>query len=171
MIGCRTVSYNPSTVPVEQWFSQKNSTRKPKVTKPKETAYSGKVNLVMLERSKSAPASIVIDIGAQKGYLLVGGKIAASCPVSTAKPGKHTPRGTYYVTERVRTGKVSTIYNVTMPYWMRLGDSPIGLHAGYVPGYPASAGCIRMPHDMARLFYDNTRSGTKVTIYSSWSGG
>ena len=170
MSGCLS-SYNPSAVPAEQWFSQKKSIRKPKVSKPVEAVYSGRVQHSLLSRSNGSNTKIVIDIGAQKGYLLVNGKIAASSPVSTAKTGKHTPRGTFTITERVRTGKISTIYNVAMPYWMRLGNSPIGLHAGYVPGYPASAGCIRFPYDMARLFYDHSRSGTKVTVYSNWSGG
>ena len=74
------------------------------------------------------------------------------------------------VTERVRSGKISTIYGVGMPYWMRLSGSVYGVHAGYLPGYPASAGCIRLPRDAAQLIYDNTKYGTQVSIYSSWQG-
>ena len=72
--------------------------------------------------------------------------------------------------DRVRSGKISTIYHVSMPYWMRLSSTSYGVHAGYLPGYPASAGCIRLPSSAARMIYDNTRSGTRVNIYSSWSG-
>ena len=57
-----------------------------------------------------------------------------------------------------------------MPYWMRLSGSVYGVHAGYLPGYPASAGCVRLPREAAQLIYDNTKHGTSVTIYSSWSG-
>jgi len=168
MISCRS-HFNPATVPVDGWFSQKNS-RSPRVSKAKETIYSGKVTQTILEQANGSNTKIIIDVEAQKGYLLVDGMVAADCPVSTAKPGKHTPLGTFTLTERVRSGKISTIYKVDMPYWMRLDGLPIGLHAGYVPGYPASAGCIRLPYDMARLFYDHTQSGTPVTICNHWSG-
>lgn len=131
----------------------------------------GKINRAILNQSNRYNTRVVIDIADQKGFLLVNGKIAVTTPVSTARSGKYTPRGTFSISERVRSGKISTIYNVSMPYWMRLSGSVFGLHAGYLPGYPASAGCVRMPHSMAQVFYDNTAYGTRVNIYSSWSGG
>lgn len=158
IIGCRSSN------------TSRKAERSPSLAKPKATSFSGSINHLILNKANSSNTSVVIDIAAQRGYLLVNGEIAAQSPVSTARPGKHTPRGTFYMSERVRSGKISTIYNVAMPYWMRLNSSPFGLHAGHVPGYPASAGCVRMPSDMARLVYDKTRSGTKVRIYSSWSG-
>lgn len=100
----------------------------------------------------------------------MNGKVAITSPVSTARPGKYTPRGTFTVTERVPAGKVSTIYGVQMPYWIRLGGSAYGMHAGYLPGYPASAGCIRLPSEGAQAIFSHTRSGTRVSIYSSWGG-
>ncbi|MDF1810609.1 MAG: L,D-transpeptidase family protein [Verrucomicrobiales bacterium] len=130
----------------------------------------GRVNHLVLRDSNKRNTRVVIDISKQKAYLLVNGKIGATSPVSTARAGKRTPRGTFSISQKVRSGKISTIYNVEMPYWMRLSGTPFGMHAGYLPGYPASAGCIRMPAGMARLFYDNTSYGTRVNIYSSWSG-
>lgn len=100
----------------------------------------------------------------------MNGKIAVDTPVSTARPGKWTPRGSFSMSQRVRTGKVSTIYGVEMPYWMRLSGSVYGVHAGHLPGYPASAGCIRLPVSAAQVIYDNTTYGTRVNIYSSWDG-
>lgn len=126
-----------------------------------------KVNQSVLARSNRSNTRVVIDVADQKAYLLVNGDIALESPVSTARPGKSTPRGTFSMGQRVRSGKISTIYGVAMPYWMRLGSSVYGVHAGYLPGYPASAGCIRLPSDAARIIYDNTRSGTKVSIYSN----
>ncbi len=129
-----------------------------------------KVNSGVLARSTKANTRIVVDIGRQKAFLLVDGSVAIETPVSTARPGKRTPRGSYRITERVRSGKISTIYGVGMPYWMRLSGSVYGVHAGYLPGYPASAGCIRLPRDAAQMIYDHTRHGTRVTIYDSWDG-
>ena len=170
IMACRNTT--PAAYKSSQpWFAKnKKAVRQPKVSKPKRNSYSGKVHQSVLNQANSGNTSVVIDIGAQKGYLLVDGSIAVQTQISTARPGKYTPRGTFSMTERVRTGKISTIYNVGMPYWMRLDGTSFGVHAGYVPGYPASAGCIRLPYDVARLFYDNTRSGTRVRIYSNWSG-
>jgi len=91
------------------------------------------------------------------------------CPISSGRSGKYTPRGTFRVSERIRDGKHSTIYGVEMPYWMRLSGTVFGVHAGYLPGYPASAGCVRLPADGARTIYDNTGYGTAVTITTAWS--
>jgi len=129
-----------------------------------------RVNPSVLAESNSRNTRLVIDIADQRGYLLVDGRIAVDTPVSTARPGKWTPRGSFRVTERVRTGKVSTIYGVEMPYWMRLNGSVYGVHAGHLPGYPASAGCIRLPSSAAQVIYDNTTYGTRVNVYSKWDG-
>lgn len=150
--------------------NQNRASRSPSVATPQQNAYSGRINQPILAGATPYNTNVIIDIGAQSAFLLVNGSVAVQSHVSTAKPGKYTPRGTFYITERVRTGKISTIYDVAMPYWMRLNQSPFGMHAGYCPGYPASAGCIRMPSDMARLFFDKTRSGTAVTIVDSWRG-
>jgi lipoprotein-anchoring transpeptidase ErfK/SrfK len=50
-----------------------------------------------------------------------------------------------------------------MPYFMRIVDG-VGMHAGYLPGYPASHGCIRMPEFMAENFFKTVSPGTPVTI-------
>jgi lipoprotein-anchoring transpeptidase ErfK/SrfK len=57
-----------------------------------------------------------------------------------------------------------------MPYWMRLSGTVFGVHAGHLPGYPASAGCVRLPVSAAEVIFDNTTYGTKVSIYSQWDG-
>ena len=49
-----------------------------------------------------------------------------------------------------------------MPYYMRLSGEPFGMHAGYLPGYPASHGCVRMPKDKAAMFFKNVHVGTAV---------
>lgn len=140
---------------------------KPKIERHESGA---RVNPAILAQSTKGNTRFVIDVAEQKGYLLVDGKIAVETPVSTARPGKWTPRGSFAMTQRVRSGKVSTIYGVEMPYWMRLGGSVYGVHAGHLPGYPASAGCIRLPIGAAEVIFDNTTSGTRVNIYSSWDG-
>lgn len=129
-----------------------------------------KTNDLLLARSNASNTRVVIDIAKQRAFLLVDGRVAMEAPVSTARPGKHTPRGSFRISEKIRSGKISTIYGVGMPYWMRLSGSVYGVHAGYLPGYPASAGCVRLPSDAAQIIFDHTRHGTQVSIHSSWAG-
>ncbi|MDB6135202.1 MAG: L,D-transpeptidase [Verrucomicrobiales bacterium] len=115
-------------------------------------------------QDQDAPRKVVVDIKAQRAYLFVGGKLAFETPVSTASKGRTTPRGTFNITEKIRSGKRSTIYKSAMPYWNRLDETAIGMHTGQLPGYPASHGCIRLPDESARFIFDNASRGTTVQI-------
>lgn len=130
------------------------------------------INQALLDYGKSNKSTkkIVVDISKQRAYLLVDGQIAIDTAVSTARSGKYTPRGEFKITERVQSGKTSTIYGCSLPYWQRLDQSAVGMHVGDLPGYPASAGCIRLPHSVAPVLFANTSSGVTVQIVDSWSG-
>ena len=132
-----------------------------------DRAVSVKVNQKVLKHG-SGQREVIVDIKKQRAYLLVGGAVAVNAPVSTARSDKHTPRGSFRITQRVRSGKTSTIYGCDLPFWMRLGYSAIGLHVGELPGYPASAGCVRLSQEGARLIFDNTSSGVPVRIVDDW---
>jgi len=128
------------------------------------------INHDLLASGKGAKKKVVVDVSKQRAYLLVDGQIAINTAVSTARSGKYTPRGEFKITERVKSGKTSTIYGCSLPYWQRLGDSAVGMHIGDLPGYPASAGCIRLPYSVAPIIFENTASGVTVEIVDSWSG-
>jgi lipoprotein-anchoring transpeptidase ErfK/SrfK len=72
---------------------------------------------------------------------------------SSATPGTYLPRGDHY-------------RPAPMPYFMEFSPA-IGMHAGYLPGYPASHGCVRMPRDLAALFFQRVEIGTRVTVVGS----
>jgi lipoprotein-anchoring transpeptidase ErfK/SrfK len=74
-----------------------------------------------------------------------------------------TPTGKFVITDKHRS-RVSSIYDVEMPYFMRLSCSAVGMHAGSLPGYPASHGCIRMPAEAAREMFKIVEVGTLVSI-------
>lgn len=124
----------------------------------------------VLNRTHAGNSRVIIDVSRQRVYLEADGLMALETQVSTARTGKYTPFGAFSMSERVRYGKVSSLYGVSMPYWMRLGDSEFGVHAGYLPGYPASAGCIRLPLEAARIVYEKTAQGTPVTITRDYAG-
>ncbi len=123
----------------------------------------------ILSQSDGRNSRVVIDLAGQRGYLLVRNQIALECPISSARSGKYTPTGTFTIRDRVRSGKVSNLYNVLMPYWQRMGNTEFGIHAGYLPGRPASAGCVRFPREAARIIYDNTSRGSQISVHSSWN--
>ncbi len=112
---------------------------------------------------------IIIDIGAQRAYLLKDGDIAFETPISTGRGSRMTTRGTFSITEKIRSGKWSNLYHCPLPGWMRIGNMAIGMHEGDLPGYPASHGCVRMPIESALLIFDNAPKGTTVQIVDSWS--
>jgi lipoprotein-anchoring transpeptidase ErfK/SrfK len=127
------------------------------------------INYDLLAAKKNGDKRIVVDVASQRAYLIIDNVIALDTAVSTARSGKYTPRGEFKITERVASGKTSTIYGCSLPYWQRLGDSPIGLHIGDLPGYPASAGCIRLPESVAPIIFENTSSGVTVQVVDSWN--
>ena len=83
--------------------------------------------------------------------------------VSTGKSGYRTPPGDYAITNRHRHW-TSTIYHSSMPYFQRLSCRDFGMHQGYVPGYPASHGCIRLPAGKASKLFALLELGDRVRI-------
>lgn len=83
--------------------------------------------------------------------------------VSTGRKGYETPTGEYAITNKYRNW-TSTLYNASMPYFQRLSCGDFGLHRGYVPNYPASHGCIRVPSGNAAKLFSMTRTGDRVLI-------
>ena len=120
---------------------------------------------VMLGKDpKKEPFHLVLDLSEQRLRLYdAQHNVVFSSRVSTGKAGYRTPKGEYVITDKHRSHR-STIYNVKMPYFQRLSSGAIGFHSGYVPGYPASHGCIRMPYQSAKELFSTTPAGTRVVI-------
>lgn len=106
---------------------------------------------------------IEISLAMQRIALVKNGVPVYGTRCSTGRPGYSTKRGEFVITNKERNHR-STIYHVEMPYFMRLSCLDFGMHAGYVPNYPASHGCIRLPEDAARKFFSEIPVGTVVTV-------
>ncbi len=112
---------------------------------------------------------VVLSLPDQGFAAYSGDRVVLRGPVSTGKAGYTTPSGSYRVSNKHRHW-VSTIYGIPMPYFLRLNGGSIGLHAGYLPGFPASHGCIRLLEgDAARLFA-MAPVGTRVQIVGYSTG-
>jgi len=135
--------------------------------------------------------SIVIDLGSQTATFYKGRQPVGRSPVSTGREGYGTPTGDFKVIQKNKS-HVSNLYgdyvdsagNVVkanvgvnrdrrppgsvfrgapMPFFMRIHGA-VGMHAGYLPGYPASHGCIRLPRGAAQRFFENAPLGTPVRV-------
>lgn len=108
--------------------------------------------------------SVVVSIPAQLAYVYRDGMLIAVSTVSTGRDGKDTPTGEFTILEK-RVFHRSNLYsNAPMPFMQRLTWDGIALHAGHLPGYPASHGCIRLPKEFAKKLFGVTALGANVSV-------
>jgi hypothetical protein len=137
------------------------------------------------------PYRVEVDLSQQTAYLISGRRVVMQSPISSGRYGHLTETGSFKVVEKERNhyssiyGKIVDGYGraviadadvdmrvpsgckfvpAPMPYFMRFHGSD-GMHAGYLPGYPASHGCVRMPDELAVAFYNAVEVGTPVTVF------
>jgi lipoprotein-anchoring transpeptidase ErfK/SrfK len=110
------------------------------------------------------PVRIVVSLSEQKAFVFKAGTLLAASPVSTGRRGHETPTGTFPILEKQVHHRSNKYSNAPMPFMQRLTVYGIALHAGHLPGYPASHGCIRLPWGFAKRLYGLTGNGTIVTI-------
>ena len=116
------------------------------------------------ELSPTGPVVVLVSLPDQLLYVYRNGVRIGRATVSTGKPGKGTPTGVFTVLEK-KVRHTSSIYEgAQMPHMQRLTWSGIAMHAGHLPGYPASAGCVRLPIDFAGKLFSVTGVGTTVII-------
>ena len=143
--------------------------------------------------SLAAETRVVINLSDQTAYLVKEGRIILISPIASGKSGWSTPTGNFRIFDKdiehrsqnfglvvdacggVVNSNATPSSHVPrgchyepapMPYFMEF--SPVvGMHAGYLPGYPASHGCVRMPRDEAVLFFQQVQIGTRVTVVGS----
>jgi hypothetical protein len=110
------------------------------------------------------PLHIIVSIAKQRVSVYANGTFVARAPVSTGVPDHPTPMGIFAVISKARW-HVSNIYSgAPMPYMQRITWSGIALHAGKLPGYPASHGCIRLPEHFAMRLWGLSKIGARVII-------
>ena len=104
----------------------------------------------------------VLDI--QRIYVFDGPTLVAFSTISTGKKGHATPTGAFKILQKNVDHKSNIYNNAPMPYMQRLTWDGIALHAGHIPGYPASHGCLRLPMAFAKSLYGITKMDQLVTI-------
>ena len=116
------------------------------------------------EVSPAGPVVIVVSIPEQKMAVFRNGIRIGSSTVSTGSKGHNTPDGVFTVLQKKVDHESSIYKGAKMPHMQRLNWDGIAMHAGNLPGYPASHGCVRLPADFAQKLYSVTTVGTTVII-------
>ena len=135
--------------------------RKPKARRP-----SAKAGAAIKETNAKpqGPLIIAVSIDQQKVRVYDANGLFAESPVSTGMKGHSTPMGVFSVIQKNKMHRSNIYSGAPMPYMQRITWSGIALHAGVLPGYPASHGCIRMPMAFAVKMWNWTRMGARVVI-------
>ena len=116
------------------------------------------------EASPAGPIMIVVSLEKQRAYVYRNGVLIGISTVSTGAPGHPTPTGIFTILQK-RVDHKSNLYNdAPMPFMQRLTWDGVAMHAGNLPGYPASHGCIRLPLAFAKHLYEVTELGLTVII-------
>jgi len=140
----------------------------------------------------SGNPSITIDLREQQARFYRDGRLVGVSLISSGREGYDTPTGNFTIMQKSKD-HVSNLYGdyvdgagnvmvanvgvkrdpkpagaqfrgAPMPYFMRITPGGVGMHAGFLPGFPASHGCIRMPERMAEIFFANVSQGTPVRV-------
>ncbi|MBR1086688.1 L,D-transpeptidase family protein [Bradyrhizobium manausense] len=110
------------------------------------------------------PLVIVVSIDRQKVTIYDSNGVFAESPVSTGMKGHSTPMGVFSVIQKHKFHHSNIYSGAPMPYMQRITWSGVAMHAGVLPGYPASHGCIRMPMAFAVKMWNWTKMGARVIV-------
>lgn len=139
----------------------------------------------------SGSPGIVIDLSDQRAYFYMDQRLVGVSKISSGTDGFETPTGNFKITQKNRdhrsnlygdyvwpSGEVAqkdvdvtkdpkpagtSFLGAPMPYFMRFHNG-VGMHGGFLPGFAASHGCVRMPDEMASVYFAHVSKGTPVTV-------
>ena len=106
----------------------------------------------------------VISLGRQHVSVYSNDGLYARAPISTGMPGHPTPMGIFNILGKERLHHSNIYSGAPMPFMQRITWSGVAMHEGVLPGYPASHGCIRLPHDFAQRMFGLTQGNERVII-------
>jgi lipoprotein-anchoring transpeptidase ErfK/SrfK len=146
----------------------------------------------LAEKITPENSRVVVDLARQRASLMLGDAVYIDTPISSGKVTGATPAGKFTILEKEPERRAS-IYGdfvdkfgraisqgvsmkvdsapsgtrfipAPMRYFCRFNDAGFGIHAGILPGYPAAHGCVRLPEEVARVFFEKVKVGTPVEI-------
>lgn len=112
----------------------------------------------------TGPITVYVDLSRQLATVYRNGVRMGVSTVSSGKPGHETPTGVFLILQKDAKHRSSKYNNAPMPYQQRLTWDGVALHAGGLPGYPESHGCVHLPLAFSRLLFGETHMGGTVII-------
>lgn len=129
----------------------------------KETLFPGQFEW-QPDRATEGEVSIVVDLSRQMMEVFRGNVLIARSTISSGGYGHSTPNGSFPILGKEVMHYSNLYHHAPMPFMQRLTMGGVALHAGYLPGVPASHGCIRLPDGFARRLFEITSCGNVVTV-------
>ncbi|WP_029348895.1 L,D-transpeptidase [Bosea sp. 117] len=121
------------------------------------------------DRAPQGLVAIIVSLPDQRAYVYRNGIRIGVSTVSTGKAGHETPVGVFTILQKDANHHSSLYNDASMPYTERLTWSGVALHAGGLPGYPSSHGCVHLPLAFAKLLFGVTHYGTPVIVADAHS--
>jgi lipoprotein-anchoring transpeptidase ErfK/SrfK len=151
------------------FFGYQSPPRKRVVRKRRapDAATVEKTETAKKEAEKSGPKQpvyVVISLADQRASIYDANGLVTTTRVSTGQAGHRTPTGVFSVIGKERWHRSNIYSGAPMPFMQRITWSGVAMHAGVVPGYPASHGCIRLPAGFAPQLYGMTKMGARVVV-------
>ncbi len=116
--------------------------------------------------SPQGPVTVVVSLTEQRAYVYRNGIAIGVSTVSSGKKGRETPTGVFSILQKSVEHKSDLYNDAPMPYMQRLTWDGVALHAGHLPGYPASHGCVRLPMEFAKKLFETTGFSSTTVIVS-----
>ena len=116
------------------------------------------------EIAPEGPVLVYVDLGRQRATVYRNGVRIGVSTISSGKDGYETPTGVFTILEKDKDHRSRTYDDAPMPYQQRLTWKGVAMHAGNLPGFPASHGCVRLPMEFAKKLFDVTPMGGTVVI-------
>ncbi|WP_245889824.1 L,D-transpeptidase [Fulvimonas soli] len=110
------------------------------------------------------PLAVIVSLTEQRAYVYRNGILIGVSTISSGRPGYETPTGVFAILQKDRNHRSNKYDNAPMPYQQRLTWDGVALHAGGLPGYPESHGCVHLPTEFARRLFDVTNLGMTVVV-------
>jgi hypothetical protein len=134
---------------------------------PLSAAYAAPTERASSRLQAANPMLLVVSLASQRMVVYGPDGSITTTRVSTGQPGHRTPTGVFSVIQKNRYHTSNIYSGAPMPFMQRITWSGIALHAGVVPNYPASHGCIRLPYDFASELFGATKMNVRVVITPS----
>ncbi len=120
------------------------------------------------DKDKGAVTRVFISLPDQMAYAYRDDELVGVSTISSGTSSNPTPTGIFPILEKKRMHRSIKYENAPMPFMQRLDNYGIALHAGHLPGRPASHGCVRLPAEFAAKLFAATEVGTEVLI-GAWT--